>query len=471
MALRSRSTSTFLVVASVLLTICMFGSGIASASTTPAASPSPSWAYGELKTIDYHGSAGLYTYEGSATLGFSVVFNETQNATDGVITVNALRTIGALVNVRYCLPDCSSPRIVANVSYHAWETTNAWANLSTSGTVTEPHGTAAGLALNNSSVGVTAKLRESADSMNGAVVLSDRSLEVNVTGRLSVNLTPSLGLYPLNLSVGDTWNSSSVFNASGKIAWSSFYTAFGTHVGTPVKTSQSGTAMKSGNGTIAVAGSYGAGTDFSYLGTAYPAADLTLSGPFSLFEGVILVPATADLFASGAHPWSSEQDGSAVVSSAVLDVHPGKYFHGHLPIVASGFYLQTAASNVATDLAPAESPRFPAATPTASSDNSTFVQGNPETVAQAHSGQTCLITGAGCPLAAGPKSLLRFFLLVGSVAVVAVLVGVAVAARRRPPVPVYPNSALYPPGTTVTKAPTPAPAPKPAEEDPLGHLW
>jgi hypothetical protein len=451
----------------------MLASGFAVASPAPAGASAPTWAYGELKTVDFHGVAGLsgYTYQGSATLGFSVVFNETSNASDGEITVNVVRTIGALVNVRYCSPDCSSPLIVANVSYHAWETTNAWANLTTDGVVSEPHGTTPALALNNSSVSVTAKLRESADSSRGLTVLRDRSLEVNVTGRLDVNLTPSLGLFPLNVSVGNTWTSTSDFNATGKIVWSSFFTAVGTLVGAPVKTSESGTAMKSGNGTVSVAGSYARGTDFAYLGTAYPAANLTIEGPFSLVEGVILVPATADLFASGSHPWSPDQDGTTVITNSLLDVHAGKFYRGHLPIVASGFYLKSASSNVAADLTPGDAVPIPAAVPAAGSGNSTFVQGQPESVAQAHSGQTCLVTGVGCPLGAGPRSLLRFFLLIGAVAVVAVLVGVAVVARRRPPTPVYPNSALYPPGTNTAKAPTPAPTPKPAEDDPLGHLW
>ncbi|HTP53759.1 MAG TPA: hypothetical protein VML94_02185 [Thermoplasmata archaeon] len=449
----------------------MLSSGLAGAAPVPATAAAPAWAYGELTTVDFHGFAGLYTYQGSATLGFSVVFNETENSSDGVITVNAERTIGAIVNVRYCLPDCASPRVVANISYHAWETTDAWANLTTNGVVAEPHGNATALALLNSSVVVTAKLRESANSSEGATVLRDRSLAVNVTGHLDVNLTTPLGLFPLNVTSGDTWTSSSAFNASGAIVWSSYYTAFGTLVTLPGTLSQNGTAARSGNGSIGIAGAYRPGSGFAYEGTEFPAANLTVVGPFSLVEGVILVPAAADLFSSSSHPWTADQDGTTVVTNALLDVHAGRFYRGHLPIVSSGFYLASASSNVAVDLSPAHESTLPAALPAAGKTNSTFVQGQPESPAQAHSGQTCLITGVGCPLPGGPRSPLRFVLLVGAVAVVAILVAAGIAARRRPPAPVYPNAALYPPGATAPKEPTPSPAPKPAEEDPLGHLW
>jgi len=450
----------------------MVASGLTSATPRPGAATPPTWAYGELRTVDFRGVAGAYTYEGSATIGYSVIFNETQNLSGGILTVNAVRTIGLLENIRYCLPSCSAPRIQANFSDHAFESTDAWANLTTDGTVTEPHGTAPALALLNSTVRLDEKLRESEDSSSGSTVLRDRLLDVNVSGTLSVNLSTPLGLFPLNVSAGDTWSSASTYTAVGNVAWAWFYDAHGTLIALPGPANASGKFSVTGSGAIGVAGSYRAGTEFAYRGAAYPAANLTITGPFSLEEGAILVPASADLFASATHPWSTEQAGTAIVTTSMLDVHAGSSYEGHLPIVASGFDVQSASSNAAADVAPAAAGAAPAMNaPAAGGTNSTTIQGEPETPAAATSEGHCLMTGLGCPLAGGPNSPLRFFLLVGAVATVGVLIAAVVMTRRRPPAPVYPNAALYPPGGRAGDGPSPAPEPAPAEDDPLGHLW
>ncbi|MGP8077602.1 MAG: hypothetical protein ACLQD8_01465 [Thermoplasmata archaeon] len=471
--LRTRRTSAWLTVTSALLTVCVLGSGGATAAPVAATSSSaPTWAYGTLTTADFHGIAGTsgYAYQGSATFGFSTVFNETRNTSEGLITVHVVRTIGALVAIKYCLPDCSRPRAVSNFSYHAWETTNAWANLTTAGTVLEPNGTVPALALLNSSVGISAKLRESGDFSTGSTVLRDRSLEVNVSGRVSVNLTTPLGLVPLTLTPGAEWNSTSAFAASGSATWSSYYTDVGTLVTAPQHVTGGGTVAAEKSGTVTVNGSYRALDDFGFQGATYPAVVLTITGPFSLREGVILVPAAVDLFGSSTHPWSADQDGSAVVTTARLDVHPGKFYRGHLPIVASAFAVESATKNVAVSVAPAAGP-VPAVGIAASTNNSTFVQGQPESVAAAQSDQNCLVHGIGCGTSGGPNLPLRLIVLAGVGSVAAAVIALALIARRRPPAPVYPNSALYPPGATSVGAPRPAPPPKPAEDDPLGNLW
>ncbi|MGB6500524.1 MAG: hypothetical protein WBG19_03870 [Thermoplasmata archaeon] len=455
------------------MTVCVLGSGVSAASPGPSSASAPTWAYGEIATKDFHGTAGAYTYQGSATFGFSVIFNETRNSSEGLVTVNVVRTIGAILHVEFCRPDCALPRVFANASFHAWETTDAWDNLTTQGSVSEVSGTVPGLALLNSSVGVAAKLRESAESSDGSTVLRDRSLVVNATGHVRVNLTSALGLglYPLSLTSGSYWNSSSGFNATGAVAWSLVYSEFGSLVPSPVLNKTGGNISASHAGTVALQGEYSAGSDFGFRGASFPAVNLSLTGPFTLAEGVILVPVGADVFGGGSHPWSTDQHSSAVETTVLLDVRPGAAYQGHLPIVASSFWVKSASANAATSFAGGSSRPTPAESVAASPTNSTQVQGQPESTADAQGDQNCLVTGIGCPSGSSPSSPVRYFVLVGAVAVVGAILAMTVVARRRPLPPVYPNAALYPPGSTVPTTPRPPAVPKPAEDDPLGHLW
>jgi len=465
----SSRTTAAIAVTSVLLTVCVLGSGVAvAASPAPAASGAPSWAYGTLKTVSFHGTVGAYAYLGDATFGLSVVFNETRNATDGQVTVNVVRTIGALIDAKYCKPDCIRPTAEANFTYHAWETSDAWANLTTKGVVNETLGQVPALALENSSVSATAKLRESAESVSMGTVLREFSLAVNVTGGVQITLTPALGLLPQNLSIGDTWTSVSAYTASGSASWQTYLTSWGKNVLSPYNGSSHGTESVAHAGVVSVVGSYLAGSDFLFGGASYPAVNLTLAGPFSLQEGVILFPIVADLFANG-QPWSSSQHGSTVLTTMRLDVHAGKFYRGRLPIVASGYGVTNSTANVAT--AVGGGTMAPAASPSASASNSTFVQGQPESVATAQSDQNCLVNAVGCGLPGAPQIPVRLIVAAGVGVVAVAAVSATLLARRRPPRPVYPNSALYPPGAAGTGTPRPAPAPPPTEDDPLGHLW
>lgn len=467
MTVRSSRAATALTVASVLLTVCVAGIAPAAATPTPAGA-SPTWAYGNLSYVAFHGAAGKYVYHGNATYGFSTVFDEIANSTSGVVAVHVARTLGARLAVEYCLPDCLMPRAVANYSLHAYETTNAWANLTTRGTVTENGDAVPALALENSYATVDAKLRESGTTLSAGVLLRQRSFELNVTGEFGVGLSPALGLVPIgatNLTPGAAWNSSSTYSASGSAAWAWAYAESGSLVGVPVHAGDSGTIAASRTGPVGLNGSYSPGSVFGYGGQNFPAIELNLSGPFALDEGAYLVPAAAEVFGAGVHPWSTDQDGRAVVTIAEIDMHPGRFYQGRYPVVASGFTIASATDNVAAALTAGSG-----ATP-AAGGNSTFVQGRPESPQRAQQTQSCLISGTDCSGPLVPRIPVRFVVVagVGGVAVAAVVL--VVAARRRPPAPVYPNSTLYPPGRPARTAPAPPPPEKPPEDDPLGHLW
>jgi hypothetical protein len=436
-----------------------------------------------VRSVSFSGTSGGlvgHGYEVSAVYGFSVILNETSTTTTGsttLYTVNIVRTMGALIDASYCLRSCASSAHLANLSFHAWEKVDAWANLTTNATVTQagPDGIVAALALLNSSVSVTAKLRESAASFLGSEILREGSLAVNITGHVSVNLSTPLGLFPITLVPGSTWNSSSTYAASGNVAWQDYYTYWAATGGAGVNGSGHGSGALNHSGSIGILGSYQNESVFTFGGENYPAVNLTVEGPFALREGVILVPASADLF-GGSHPWSTAQNGSADVTTARVDVHPGALFENHLPLVASSAVWTSSTNDSSAALASGStfsSALGPQLTvvPQAGVANATTVQGTPESVAQARSDQNCLVSGIGCPATAPVVPWARYILLGGVGVVVVALLSIGLIARRKLPAPVYPNARLYPPGQSGTGSTAPRPPPRPAEDDPLGHLW
>jgi hypothetical protein len=475
---RARRASTAVAVTSALLTVCVLAGGTAAAASPSAAATAaatPVWAYGALDAVHFHGTTGNYTYSASATYGLSAILNQTHNASTGEVSLHATRTIGVLLSLTVCAPDCLVPHATANYSYHAWEETQAVANLTTHGVVNESGGNVPALALQNSSVSLTAGLREFGETVLHSKLLRERLLDVNVSATTSLNLSTPLGIFPLAPTPSAAWNSASSYHLTGLLS-SSWYSLVAGSLSVPHSISRpTQTSDLTAAGAIALAGQYASGDMFAYAGASYPALNLTISGPFALSEGVILIPTSADLFEKASEPWSTDQSGSAVVTTERLDIGGTKWYHDHLPIVASGFSISSSTSDA---VAPPHSAvvggvPVPAVAGPAATGNTTFVQGQPETVGTARSDEACLVADAGCPSGKGPGLPVRLLILGGAVAVVGAILAAAVVSRRRPAPPVYPNAVLYPPGAVggPVAAQSPAPPPTPAEDDPLSHLW
>ncbi len=458
-------------VALVLLMVFVSSAAPAEAgSAGPAASTAQTWAYGAIKTVAFHGISGLWTYQVSATFGFSVVITET-NVSGTMYVLNVSRTMGAFFNVTYSR---AIPSAVVHLHDHLWETVNATSNLTTAGSVTEPGGPTAAIALTGSQVAVSGGVREAADySALGLLVLS-RTLDVNVSAAANLNFSPALGLVPLALTPGTTWNSTSDFTASGSYAWGVYERSL--LLNETYRTA--GTGAVNHSGSVTLAGTY-TGANVTLQGHPYSEINYTLTGPFALREGFILIPSSANLFGSSAQPWSTNESGFTNATSPTVDVADHGFAGGHLGFVASGAWFHTSSSNVATALSGGPAlPGIPAATPVATdSGSSAFVQGTPESAAQAHSGAACLVTETGCPTGAVPRGLLGVIVVTAGVVATAALIGMAVVARRRQvPLPKYPNASLYPPGQTSSGPLRPAtplrpPVKPPTEDDPLDHLW
>ncbi len=490
------------VVASIALVVLMVfvltPSTAAGASGT--ASPSAStgeWAYGYLHNYSVGPRYTLsgWTYEGNLVIGYSVILSENQSSPNAsVFELTVHRTMGVQFSVKFCSPSCSSPTEYAYLFYHAWETTDSFANLTTAGTVLENgNSSVRAVALLNSSSLLRANLTETSSSVlpspGGGLVDRSAYLSANVASLARIAFAPSLGLFPLSFGPNSTgWTSSSAFAAGGSFSLSYYHSAGGPQ-GTSTTSRSLGPYTVAPSGTVTLLGNFTPSQAQLFSGVTYEALHLTIisSTAFSVREGFILVPAQADLFGSASEPWSGNQSGVSEATMSALDVRPlaDGTVNGHLGIGASRWTFASSTANPAegllgssTMIGSSTSPLT--ATPTATGSQNTVanitVQGSPELVTQASTNNQCLLAGLSCPAASGSGTLRNGLVTVGALAVVVTIIAalliVAVAERRRMPPPTYPNARLYPPGADGRATPKPGtPAPPRPEEDPLDHLW
>jgi hypothetical protein len=484
-----RSATAVMSVATVLFMVFVLTAGsVATASPTPATGASQTvWAYGIVKSVSVGPQRALdgWTYQGSATVGYSVILNQT-NTSSSTFELSVQRTMGVLFFVEYCLPSCSSPREFSNLTFHAWETVTSSANFTTSGTVLENGGPVPAIALLDTSSQSRANVTEASHSLLPGVGplpganTAERSkyLSANVLSASSVRFGSPLGIIPLDLASAQQWSSNASFNATGTADFSYY-----AHSQGPVENSTLGPASGhysiSPSGNVTLEGLYSPSDTVTFGGVTYPALQITIIGPFSVREGFILIPSQADLFGSTSQPWSASQNGTSSVSMSALDARAS--VGGHLGIAASSWFFDLASANPA-DVVGGTGGLTPASTSATNPVSSESIQGQPQSVSQATGSSQCLTTGSGCPASGGgggPNLHNLFVAAIGGavVVVVAVLAIVLVTERRRMPPPAYPNANLYPPGAARSppgssgfRAPG-APATPPAEEDPLDHLW
>jgi hypothetical protein len=478
MNVRVGRVSALVTVSAAVLMVCTVPV-VAAASGAPAltpGSPYTVWAYGAVRSVSFHGNAGLlWTYQGNATYGYSVVLSQTNLTTEAFeLAVN--RTMGAALAVEYCSPNCKSPTETATISYRGWEATDEWANFTTAGTVDESGTAVPAIALNNSHSTVAGSL------LDRAVGPHNRYFEsINASSTASVSFATPLGLLPDTLTPGVQWNDTSSFSASGDYALDYFYSHTGPLNGTQTIGPLTIGGAVNATGTVSVAGSVGT-ANVNLGGTSFQNVSLAVIGPFSVREGFILVPAQVDLFGG-----SSESPlGYAVGTSSVqqTSIYARPFIDGHFGVGGSEWLYSSAALNPQVSVSGSSeagvgqlTPGYDQIAPGSGSVGSTPVQGVPMSVSQAKGVQDCLVTGASCPSAPGLPRHFAGLVVVLAVAVVAVLIAAVVVQRRRMPPPTRSNSGLYPPVVTVPGRAPPLtagqnpPPPPPPEEDPLSHLW
>lgn len=475
MKVRLRTSTVIVAMAAAFLMVFVVPAGLAVAGSADL-TPGPSytlWAYGAVRVVDFFGNSfDSYTYQGSATYGYSVILNQT-NLTTQTFELAVNRTMGVSLSVEYCAPNCRHPGATATVSHDAWESVDDWANFTTNGTVTENGQTVSAIALLNTHSTLTGSLVDSANSP-----LRTSYLSANVSASAAVNFTTPLGLLPDDLTAASSWNSSSAFTASGAYGVNYHYHFVGPH-GTITVGPDAAMGAVARSGTVSVSGNVntapGAGVDFG--GVPYQNISISVQGPFDAREGFILVPASVDLFGTSAStPWSSNETGGASAQLTSLYVHPGA--GTRLGIGGSEWLYSSSALNPSTTALVPSGLDVPEIASGADNVGSTPVQGVPIPVDQAQTYDGCLVSDTSCPSAAAGKTLVP--LLSAAVIAVVVLVvasTVLIAERRRMPPPSYPNANLYPPGATAPAKPldtarsSATRRPPPEEDDPLSNLW
>ncbi|MGD0588743.1 MAG: hypothetical protein ABSA63_08150 [Thermoplasmata archaeon] len=477
-----KGLSVLAVTGMAVLMVFVLVAGSVAAAPTPTTSTSVgSWSYGVVKTVSVASqhTADGWTYQGNATFGYTTTIYE-NNTSATTFEVTILRTMGAAFSVQFCFPSCTSPTEWFNESYRAWEATTAFSNFTTQGSVLESASSVPAIAILNSTVFLRANLTESSDvylPRAGQLGPHTGYLAATIAGDSIVNFSPALGLIPTVLTPGRSWSSTGNFNESGAAERSFYYAAH-----SPLKNTTFGPVSDAvsftNSGPISIQGSYPVDSAVQISGVKYPAITITVVGPFSVREGVIFVPSSADLFGSSAQPWAGEENGTATAQLSTLDLKASE--GDHLGLVASSWRFDSGSVNAA-DSAQAVSGTSGLTMAVAASNpvSTETLQGEPETEAQSVSSQQCLTSGSGCPSAVGassPRSWLGVVVVVGAIATIAALLAFAVVSRRRQiPPPTYPNAVLYPPGAASPPAPAGAPAkpgtPPPAEDDPLDHLW
>jgi hypothetical protein len=444
----------------------------AAGSSTAAAGSVVLWAYGNQGSSS---STGIHngTYEARNTyFGWHVVLTQT-NLSATTFQLELVRTMGFTVYASFCNPDCSRPLANANLTVRAWEQSVGFANFTTNGSVDLNGSVVPALALVNdhasTSGNVTETLSGTIHRILGMPSSASGYVSVHDAATVSVTLSPALGLIPTHLAPGESWSSASRFVASG--SWQGGYVALRTGFnGTPVDNSQSFAGSAAGSGNVTLLGEYAGNVQLDD-GSMTSVVHLALTGPFDDREGILLVPAGADLFGGPAHDWSGLQASQETADTTALDLT----LHGlnHFGLLASSTGYSGAASN------PNQPGTGPSVTP-AGSPSGVQLQGQPESVAQAQWSSNCLV-GGGC--AAVPPTVRGIgggLFVVGALAVAILAAALLVAARRRP---VKPSKARpprrLPPGAAGSPGPAVGPSAGGAASrsepddvaDPLGRLW
>lgn len=459
--------------------------GVAGAAPvgTADSSISPEWAYGAVTTITFSGTSAMgIPYIGNATYGYTVAIAQTNlTGNPHEFELTAQRTMGASFSVKYCYPTCRVVADFAQLSTRLWETVDSVVFLVDNGTVYEANGPVPAFTLLNASTVQVANESESTASSlpsgpgTGPVARSGY-VTAQVSAHTSVDFGSGLGLFPTNLSSSQSWNSTAGFHGSVAATYA-FQSTHSGPLGSSVQ-EKNGSIPVEGNGSVALSGSYSSQNSVTLGGINYPEISLSLVGPFTLQDGLLVVPAASDPFQGSHLPWSSNVSGAATATMNFVDVRT--LVAGHFGLGASRWLYDATTIEPNAALAPQSTGVTElAGSGTPDAAPATAVQGEPQSATQAQATQACLVSGAGCssatpgaPLAHGLLGLLG----VGAVAATVLIVAVVVVERRRLPPPTYPNAALYPPGANGpagrTGGPEPTSPPSPApEEDPLGNLW
>ncbi len=367
-----------------------------------------------------------------------------------------------------------------NVTAQGWETDNGFANFTTTGTVllngTTP---VAALAVENANGNTAGNFTAISTAQLSGPQSGSFSGYASAAAEAQASLAfqPPLGLFPLNVTSGAWWTSTSNYTAQGTYSVACHYgysaSGAGGTSGAGGNCGSSGSASGSGSVTV-----YGADHDLDtgFPGQTFHKVTLGFSAgfQFELRDGLLFVPSQANLYASATGPaggsTGAPTDG-AQVSLNYLDVSAHAT---HAPVVATNaqFSPRVGATMGVGLLAPSGSfgaLASPSAVSAPAGLSAYAVQAQPESPSQAQSNNACLLSGCAAAGKSGIFSPLVALLVVG--AAVAVVVGAVMVERsRRPKMPVGGYSSRPPAafllhngqGTNAPAGSPTSPSPRPA---------
>lgn len=436
-----RNAVAVAVIATVVLAGFFAAPMIAPAAAAAAGGASASGAmgeglqaYGNVTHFSFQGSTDHGVYYGNVTYGFVVNVTET-NTSANVSEIFAQETIGIAFNLVYCESNCSHPAVRLTVNYTAWETRDAWANITTEANVTATvNGTTSvvpAIGLVNSSTLTRAGLAESAiatlpSSGNGSRVYSVDAA-ANYHASSSASFTPALGLFPAGgVSPGESWASTVAFllTAEWSTQWS--INATGPH-GSVQLNGSAAHSVGPDSGVVTLTGTVR--PQWAHFDNATNAAvqyewsggGLVFVAPFAV--GAADIPGIWDANFGGSWQLDRSATGQVAIDLFELGPHPGRY----LPIAAMSLSFGVGVSDPTGQTSTNESDL---------SANS--VAAAPMSPAQASSTGACLRVGdcgssAAATSSGGLGTAVLALIAAGIVAVVALVAVAALSRRGRAP--------------------------------------
>ncbi len=312
----------------------------------PPGSTSASWAYGKQFFWNDSSVTNLagnnssltsgYSESGQIALGLEVIYIQTNTSQGQQVEVyEALTLVGSVnANAQGSSSSGATGSGSASLNVNAWYVVTDFLNF-TNGQVTLSTGApASALALQNAQTNVQADVEASFSASesysyggSSSSFSANGSFGANVAGSAQASFTPALGIVPLNVSPGQSWNSAANYTGSGSVAANSHYYlsypmayggAYGNGTGSaqcPAGSTQQGqncVVSNSSSGSFSVT-STGSVTLFGQdLGTVtLPAptsgqtltaqeVDLQMAGGFGFTDGFVLVPSSLISATAGA---------------------------------------------------------------------------------------------------------------------------------------------------------------------------
>lgn len=417
------------------------------------------WAYGGWTWANSSLTFPNGTLQVTSFFGWHTIYTVV-NATNSTSNLEVERTAAAKLDATFCSPDCAHPTVSASLALHGWEQSFSFVNLTRSANVTLNGSAVAAWGIANESGRSRANLTEQvAFNQSGATARTLAAyLAVDAQGTHAIAFGTPLGVVPVGVRPGESWNSSAAYTASGRWNASGLDARTG-YLGSTDVLRFAPSGSFNGSGELGLYGS-DLGRITLHNGVSTQVIALALEGPYAMHEGFLLIPSTLDIFSSGLHPWDRYGVAAALLHTDRIDLTSSGDGAPEVNAAASGY---SGAASAVTPTGPA--PLAPAA---ATAGPAGELQAQPESPATAAQASNCLV--GNCP-ASGPAAFgivgglglaiviaLLAGLVVGTVGVVEYRVWSGRQHRSRDLVGATPepSRAALPPGTTLSSPTRPA---------------